>query len=114
MDGDPDLDRRDPADRELMAFLADERAMQSFLFRLREQYHQGSAVWGADESEWRRRACLLPTVRSCGLSPAETSGKRLTFHAGRGLMDSQATLAPTGHVSAWKACPAPKRRCVLP
>jgi hypothetical protein len=51
MDEDPDLDRTDPADRELMAFLADERAMQSFLFRLREQYHQGSAVWGADESE---------------------------------------------------------------
>ena len=50
MDEDPDLDRTDPADRELMAFLADERAMQAFLFRLREKYHQGSAVWGADES----------------------------------------------------------------
>jgi hypothetical protein len=51
MDEDPDLDRTDPADRVLMAFLADDRAMQSFLFRLREQYRQGSAVWGADESE---------------------------------------------------------------
>src|SRR5258708_16303372 len=66
MDEDPDLDRTDPADRELIAFLADERAMQSFLFRLRAQHHQGSAVCGADESPWRRPPCLLRTVRPCG------------------------------------------------
>lgn len=51
MDEDPDLDLTDPADRELMAFLADERAMQPFLLRLREQYRHGSAVWGAEQSE---------------------------------------------------------------
>jgi hypothetical protein len=49
MDEDPDLDLTDPADRELMTFLTDEGAMQSFLVQLREQYRRGSAVWGAEE-----------------------------------------------------------------
>jgi hypothetical protein len=48
MDEDPDLDRADPADRELLAFLSDEEAMQSFLVQLRQQYRRGNAVWGAE------------------------------------------------------------------
>jgi len=51
MDEDPDLDPADPADRELMAFLSDEEAMQSFLVQLRQQYRRGNAVWGAEEGE---------------------------------------------------------------
>jgi hypothetical protein len=49
MDEDPDLDLADPADRELIALLSDEEAMQSFLAQLREQYRRGNAVWGAEE-----------------------------------------------------------------
>lgn len=51
MDEDSDLDLADPADQELMTFLTDERAMQSFLVHLREQYSSGNAVWGSEESE---------------------------------------------------------------
>jgi hypothetical protein len=51
MDEDPDLDLADPADRELIAFLSDEEAMQSFLVQLREQYRRGSAVWGVQQGE---------------------------------------------------------------
>ena len=51
MDEDPDLELADPADRELIAFLSDEEAMQSFLAQLREQYHRGNAVWGAEERQ---------------------------------------------------------------
>jgi len=49
MNEDPDLELADPADRELLAFLSDEEAMQSFLAQLREQYGRGSAVWGKVE-----------------------------------------------------------------
>ena len=49
MDEDPDLELANPADRELIAFLSDEEAMQSFLAQLREQYRRGNAVWGAEE-----------------------------------------------------------------
>ena len=49
MDEDPDLDRADPADRELLAILSDEEAMQSFMVQLRQQYSRGNAVWGAEE-----------------------------------------------------------------
>jgi hypothetical protein len=49
MDEDPDLDRADPADRELIVFLSDEEVMQSFLVQLRQQYRRGDGVWGAEE-----------------------------------------------------------------
>ena len=49
MDEDPDLDRADPADRELLAILSDEEAMQSFMVQLRQQYSRGNVVWGAEE-----------------------------------------------------------------
>jgi hypothetical protein len=64
MDEDPDLDLADPADRELMAFLSDEEAMQSFLVQLREQYRRGSAVWGMEEGERLRRACSVPAAHA--------------------------------------------------
>ena len=51
MDEDPDLELADPADRELIAFLSDEEAMESFLTQLREQYRRGNAVWGAEERQ---------------------------------------------------------------
>ena len=49
MDEDPDLELADPADRELLAILSDEEAMQSFMVQLRQQYSHGNAVWSAEE-----------------------------------------------------------------
>ena len=49
MDEDPDLNLADPADRELLAILSDEQAMQSFMVQLRQQYSHGNAVWSAEE-----------------------------------------------------------------
>jgi len=51
MDEDPDLERADPADRELIAFLSDEEAMQAFLVQLREQCRRGNAVWGEEDRQ---------------------------------------------------------------
>jgi len=51
MDEDPDLDRANPADRELLAFLSDEEVMQSFLVPLRERYRRGNAVWSEEERQ---------------------------------------------------------------
>jgi hypothetical protein len=49
MDEAPDLNLADLADRELLAILSDEQAMQSFMVQLRQQYSRGNAVWSAEE-----------------------------------------------------------------
>jgi hypothetical protein len=49
MDEDPDLEIADSTDREPIAFLSDEEAMQAFLVQLCEQDRRGSAVWGKEE-----------------------------------------------------------------